>query len=191
MSENLIQTDELPSPWVTDAGERIAYGSDRPFFLHITVEERHIDPQQHVNNAVHVPESDVGGPPPLPPEIPAEAPAAAEAVAAPVSEPEPERVQAVPVAATPLPETPPGNSANLGADEEDEYETFHRQPREEEELDMTPMVDVTFLLLIFFMVTASFSLQKSIHDAAVSRPTRPASPLKSKIEEDPEELDRG
>lgn len=30
------------------------------------------------------------------------------------------------------------------------------------ELDMTPMVDVTFLLLIFFMVTASFSLQKSI-----------------------------
>lgn len=34
--------------------------------------------------------------------------------------------------------------------------------REEDELDMTPMVDVTFLLLIFFMVTASFTLQKSI-----------------------------
>jgi len=30
------------------------------------------------------------------------------------------------------------------------------------ELDMTPMVDVTFLLLIFFMVTAAFSLQKSL-----------------------------
>jgi biopolymer transport protein ExbD len=30
------------------------------------------------------------------------------------------------------------------------------------ELDMTPMVDVTFLLLIFFMVTAAYSLQKSI-----------------------------
>ena len=30
------------------------------------------------------------------------------------------------------------------------------------EVDMTPMVDVTFLLLIFFMVTASFSLQKSV-----------------------------
>jgi len=27
---------------------------------------------------------------------------------------------------------------------------------------MTPMVDVTFLLLIFFMVTAAYSLQKSI-----------------------------
>ncbi len=34
--------------------------------------------------------------------------------------------------------------------------------READELDMTPMVDVTFLLLIFFMVTAAFSLQKSI-----------------------------
>ena len=30
------------------------------------------------------------------------------------------------------------------------------------EMDMTPMVDVTFLLLIFFMVTASFALQKSL-----------------------------
>ena len=30
------------------------------------------------------------------------------------------------------------------------------------EVDMTSMVDVTFLLLIFFMVTASFSLQKSV-----------------------------
>jgi biopolymer transport protein ExbD len=30
------------------------------------------------------------------------------------------------------------------------------------EMDMTPMVDVTFLLLIFFMVTAAFSLQKSL-----------------------------
>lgn len=34
--------------------------------------------------------------------------------------------------------------------------------REESEMDMTPMVDVTFLLLIFFMVTASFSMQKTI-----------------------------
>ena len=37
-----------------------------------------------------------------------------------------------------------------------------RQKCKPGELDMTPMVDVTFLLLIFFMVTASFSLQKSI-----------------------------
>ena len=33
-------------------------------------------------------------------------------------------------------------------------------------LDMTPMVDVTFLLLIFFMITASFSLQKSMETEA-------------------------
>ena len=37
-----------------------------------------------------------------------------------------------------------------------------KEPIPEDELDMTPMVDVTFLLLIFFMVTASFTLQKSI-----------------------------
>jgi len=30
------------------------------------------------------------------------------------------------------------------------------------EMDMTPMVDVTFLLLIFFMITASFAMQKSL-----------------------------
>lgn len=29
-------------------------------------------------------------------------------------------------------------------------------------MDMTPMVDVTFQLLIFFMLTASFTLQKSL-----------------------------
>jgi biopolymer transport protein ExbD len=37
-----------------------------------------------------------------------------------------------------------------------------RGATEEDELDLTPMVDVTFLLLIFFMVTAAFALQKSI-----------------------------
>lgn len=36
---------------------------------------------------------------------------------------------------------------------------------EESGLDMTPMVDVTFLLLIFFMITASFSMQKSMRTA--------------------------
>ena len=36
-----------------------------------------------------------------------------------------------------------------------------KSKREESEMDMTPMVDVTFLLLIFFMVTAAFTLQKS------------------------------
>jgi biopolymer transport protein ExbD len=34
--------------------------------------------------------------------------------------------------------------------------------RADAEMDMTPMVDVTFLLLIFFTVTAAFALQKSL-----------------------------
>jgi len=37
-----------------------------------------------------------------------------------------------------------------------------RAPNREDDLDLTPMVDVTFLLLIFFMITAAFALQKSI-----------------------------
>ena len=47
-------------------------------------------------------------------------------------------------------------------DDDDDGEVLVRSKRPEEEMDMTPMVDVTFLLLIFFMVTAAFSLQKSI-----------------------------
>jgi len=37
-----------------------------------------------------------------------------------------------------------------------------RDQPEEEDMDMTPMVDVTFLLLIFFMITAAFMLQKAM-----------------------------
>jgi len=39
---------------------------------------------------------------------------------------------------------------------------MRRAQTEFEQMDLTPMVDVTFLLLIFFMITASFSLQKTI-----------------------------
>ena len=52
----------------------------------------------------------------------------------------------------------------------------------EDELDMTPMVDVTFLLLIFFMVTASFSLQKSIEQP----PPQTDKPSTEVVEEDPD-----
>ncbi|MFK7819444.1 MAG: protein kinase [Planctomycetaceae bacterium] len=47
-------------------------------------------------------------------------------------------------------------------DEEEEEDFPGREAKEVEELDMTPMIDVTFLLLIFFMITASFTLQKSM-----------------------------
>ena len=47
---------------------------------------------------------------------------------------------------------------------DDQPPLIRRRPRsaDEDEVDMTPMVDVTFLLLIFFIMTAAFSLQKSI-----------------------------
>jgi biopolymer transport protein ExbD len=45
--------------------------------------------------------------------------------------------------------------------EEIEPVCFINRKSEEAELDMTPMIDCVFLLLIFFTVTASFTLQKS------------------------------
>lgn len=51
--------------------------------------------------------------------------------------------------------------------------TFRTGERAETEMDMTPMVDVTFLLLIFFMVTAAFSLQKSLQ-VPTPRPDQPS-----------------
>ncbi|MCH2181731.1 MAG: biopolymer transporter ExbD [Mariniblastus sp.] len=53
-----------------------------------------------------------------------------------------------------------------------------------DDLDMTPMVDVVFLLLIFFMVTASFTLQKSIEQP----PSKIEDPSTNVIE-DPEDED--
>lgn len=37
-----------------------------------------------------------------------------------------------------------------------------REAKSEDDMDLTPMVDVTFLLLIFFMITAAFALQKAL-----------------------------
>lgn len=48
------------------------------------------------------------------------------------------------------------------AEDDDGPLVFERRIRDEGDLDMTSMVDVVFLLLIFFMVTAAFSLQKAI-----------------------------
>jgi biopolymer transport protein ExbD len=58
------------------------------------------------------------------------------------------------------PEKPKPKSA--AEEPEPESSPVKGREREETEMDMTPMVDVTFLLLIFFMVTAAFALQKSI-----------------------------
>lgn len=50
-----------------------------------------------------------------------------------------------------------------GDDEDEDYGPLMRSAETDfEDTDLTPMVDVTFLLLIFFMITASFSLHKTI-----------------------------
>ena len=69
-------------------------------------------------------------------------------------------------------------------DEEDEPAVSFgdKEPIPEDELDMTPMVDVTFLLLIFFMVTASFTIQKSLEQPHA----KSDDPTNTPIEKDPE-----
>lgn len=39
---------------------------------------------------------------------------------------------------------------------------FHHRPKRQLELPMTPMIDVVFLLLIFFMVTTSFDRETEL-----------------------------
>ncbi len=55
------------------------------------------------------------------------------------------------------------------------------KPPQGEDMDMTPMVDVTFLLLIFFMITASFSVQK-----AIQRPAQREDQASQNVVVDPE-----
>lgn len=59
-----------------------------------------------------------------------------------------------------------------------------KSKRVEDELDMTPMVDVTFLLLIFFMITAAFALQKAIEVPPVDDDEAAASQTVDDLEED-------
>ena len=56
----------------------------------------------------------------------------------------------------------PGEASSDEPPDEIEPVKFGGKRVADEGIDMTPMVDVTFLLLIFFMVTAAYSLQKSI-----------------------------
>jgi biopolymer transport protein ExbD len=49
--------------------------------------------------------------------------------------------------------------------------------RDDNEIDMTPMVDTTFLLLLFFMITAAFSLQRSL-PVPTPRPETPSATVR-------------
>lgn len=55
---------------------------------------------------------------------------------------------------------------------------------EEDDLDMTPMIDVTFLLLIFFMITAAFALQKAIEVPPQSEDQAASTQTVEDLEED-------
>jgi biopolymer transport protein ExbD len=78
----------------------------------------------------------------------------------PVAQPEPAFVAEEPV--------PAGHSAGVSssapaeANEAGPPFKLRRRPPDTEEMDLTPMVDMTFLLLIFFMITASLQLQKAL-----------------------------
>jgi biopolymer transport protein ExbD len=89
-------------------------------------------------------------------------------------------------AAQPSAERMPGVPVLALADgEEEEAIGFHSRP-EEAEMDMTPMVDVTFQLLIFFMVTASFTIQKSIQMPTPRDNEAAAAQTMQDFEEDPD-----
>lgn len=59
---------------------------------------------------------------------------------------------------------------------------------EDDDLDMTPMVDVTFLLLIFFIMTATFSLQKSLQVPTPQPEEASTQAVPQDVDEDPEFL---
>lgn len=56
--------------------------------------------------------------------------------------------------------------------------------RVDDELDMTPMVDVTFLLLIFFMITAAFALQKALEVPKIDEEQAAATQTVEDLEKD-------
>lgn len=74
----------------------------------------------------------------------------------------------------------------LPDDEDAEEPVVIRSKPEESEMDMTPMVDVTFQLLIFFMVTASFTMQKSLRIPAPQESEAAAATSLQDFEENPE-----
>lgn len=76
------------------------------------------------------------------------------------SPPRPAQGPETPVAATLRARPPRGDPGATAADEMPRL-PLRRRDEEQEDLDLTPMVDVTFLLLIFFMLTASYTLQKT------------------------------
>jgi biopolymer transport protein ExbD len=79
----------------------------------------------------------------------------------------------------PVPQKPTESAATTVAAD------FVRRSKGDDELDMTPMIDCVFLLLIFFLVTSSFALQKAMEIP----PPETESPTAQDIQVDPNEDD--
>jgi biopolymer transport protein ExbD len=73
--------------------------------------------------------------------------------------------------------------------EEDEGFGSGKRHCEFGELDLTPMVDVTMLLLIFFILTASFIAQKTLQTPQQKSDSKGGA--SSAMEQDPDDLDDG
>jgi biopolymer transport protein ExbD len=80
-----------------------------------------------------------------------------------------------------------GPAAARDAEGQEPERAFSPKPHlEDTELDMTPMVDVVFQLLIFFMLTAAFALQKSLTLPKVSDDQPSENVVAKSIESSPE-----
>jgi biopolymer transport protein ExbD len=79
----------------------------------------------------------------------------------------------------------PPNGTDDGGDGFEAVELAKKKSRTDDEMDMTPMVDVTFLLLIFFMVTASFVIQMSM-DLPTKQQDEPSPNVVEDFEDNPE-----
>lgn len=75
--------------------------------------------------------------------------------------------------------------------EEDDEEVFGSKKRHCEfgELDLTPMVDVTMLLLVFFILTANMIAQKTLQTPQQKSDSKGGA--SSAMEQDPDDLDDG
>lgn len=78
-------------------------------------------------------------------------------------------------------------------DEDQAVLSFEHKDDSDKEVDMTPMIDCVFLLLIFFVVTASFQLQKALEipppeqkspNVAEEKPDIPDDIITVRIDED-------
>ncbi len=79
----------------------------------------------------------------------------------------------------------PPSGSDDGGDGFEAVELAKKKSRTDDEMDMTPMVDVTFLLLIFFMVTASFVIQMSM-DLPTKQQDEPSPNVVEDFEDNPE-----